>query len=344
MLHVNVLVQLVRASRIHFGNHRPIPVPKPSPRRLFLEPLEARTCPSDITVNATVTGFWDQFGKHIERTQSYETGVDGRYNYHSFYVFDLTDVGGTITGATLVLENPASGFNSNSSPLTLGFVNVDTPIDQLIMRADRTNPRVDIWQDLGGMKLDNEDYGTYDATSADNGTLVSIPLTDAAIADLNAAEGQSFAIGASITNLNGTDNPQEMFGDSRAPRLVRQLVVTIANDGPQIPNRPTGPATSALPPEDFNALHGDPGSPLAPASLFNAFPPPAPAGTAGADLLAQRLNAASGERSSPSSSRADRSLALSGFRHDAQDVRADGLTDGLSRDQVSLQEANAGVR
>jgi hypothetical protein len=181
----------------------------------------------DVVVDATTSGYWDQFGKHIQRTTAYETGVDGRYNYHSFYVFDIPNVDGTIVGATLLLQNPPDGFNSVQPSLTVTFVNVFTSVDELTMYADRQNSRVDIWEDLGGMKADNAIYGQYDATGADNGTIVGIDLTDAAVADLNAAVGQSFAIGASITNLQGTDTPQEMFGNSRSPRALRQLVLTV---------------------------------------------------------------------------------------------------------------------
>jgi hypothetical protein len=341
---MNSLVRLVRAPRSHFCTHRPVPTSRPATRRLFLEPLEARTCPSQVTVDATTTGYWDQFGKHIQRTQAYETGIDGRYQYNSFYVFDLSNVGGTITDATLVLQNTPAGFNSAQSPLTLAFVNVDTPLDQLTARTDRTNARVDIWQDLGGMKADNEDYGMYDATSADNGALVNIPLTDAAVADLNAAEGQSFAIGASITNLDATDNPQEMFGDTRSTRLTRQLELTIADNGPQAPNPSGGHGNSTLAADAFNTLHGDLGAPLAADRLFSSIPPASPAGTA-ANLFSQPLDtispvAAASRVAATTVGLGSANLPAPTAGHD---VQADGLTDGLSGDHASLNEASAGV-
>src|SRR5262249_21183533 len=126
-------------------NARPVPGPKQRPRLLVLEQLEDRLCLSSVTVDAATSGYWDQFGKHIQQTTSYEVGRDGRYDRHNFLVFDLTNVQGTITGAQLMLENPPTGFNSFHEPLTVTFVNVDTPIDQLTMFAGRDNSRVDIW-------------------------------------------------------------------------------------------------------------------------------------------------------------------------------------------------------
>jgi hypothetical protein len=182
-----------------------------------------------VVIDATTSGYWDQFGKHIQRTTAYETGIDGRYNYHSFFVFDLTNVDGIITRATLRLENPTGGFNSLYSPLTITFVDVVTSIDELTTRTDRTDSRVDVWEDLGGLRPDSQVYGEYSATSNDNGQIIAIELTDAAVADLNAARGGPIAIGASITNLTGSDSPQELFASSGSPRRIRQLALTVSS-------------------------------------------------------------------------------------------------------------------
>jgi hypothetical protein len=182
----------------------------------------------EVTIPATTSGYWDQFGKHIQRSTDYECGRDGRYVYNCFFVFDLADVTGTITGAVLLLENPANGFNSIDSPLTITFVNVVTPIEELTARTDRSGSRVDIWEDLGGMKPNNVIYGEYDATSNDDGRIIAVELTNDAVADLNAAIGQQLAIGGSITNLVEGDSPQEVFNGTASPRRIRQLVLTVA--------------------------------------------------------------------------------------------------------------------
>jgi hypothetical protein len=183
---------------------------------------------NQVTIDATYSGYWDQFGKHIQRTSAYEVGIEGRYNYHNFFVFDLANVNGIITGATLQLENPVGGFNSLYEPLTLTFVDVATSIDDLTRFTNRTDSRVDIWEDLGGLRPDSQFYGEYDATSADDGQLIIVDLTDAAVADMNAAIGGEIAIGASVTNLIGTDTPQELFKGTGSPSRVRQLVLTVS--------------------------------------------------------------------------------------------------------------------
>jgi hypothetical protein len=292
-------------------------------------------CPSTLTIDATVTGYWDQFGKHIQTTMAYDTGIDGRYNYHSFFIFDLTNVSGTITAATLLLQNPVTGFNSANSPLTVTFVNVDTPVDQLTPYTNHTNARVDIWQDLGGMKPDNVVYGAYDATSADNGTIVAVGLMAAAIGDMNAAEGQPIAMGASITNLDQTDNPQSMFYDSRSPRLLRQLVLTI-NDGSAPTLRGITPGKSALGAEPVDGLPIGLVPPLATALAASA--------TGSTGLSSQALDGATATHWSPSLSSDGGSLNSSGLRHDATASATDGLTDGLCVNGASIDEIFASVR
>lgn len=183
---------------------------------------------TEVAVDATTSGYWDQFGKHIQRTTAYEVGIDGRYNYHNFFVFDLAGVGGTVVGATLRLENPVGGFNSLYSPLILTFVDVATSIDELTTVTGRADSRVDIWEDLGGLRPDSQVYGEYNAMGDDDGHIIEVPLNDAAVADLNAAAGGPIAIGASVTNLTGSDTPQEMFAGSGSPRRVRQLVLIVS--------------------------------------------------------------------------------------------------------------------
>jgi hypothetical protein len=303
--------------------------------------LEGRLCLSDVTINATTSGYWDQFGKHIQQSTAYEIGRDGRYDRHDFFVFDLTNVGGTITGARLMLQNPPTGFDSFHEPLTATFVNVDTPIDQLTMFADQQHSRVDIWQDLGGMKPDNQVYGTYDATGNDNGQVITAVLTDAAVADLNAAEGQQIAIGGSITNLVGTE-AQELFNETQSPRNVRQLVLTVSDAGP------SGGAATGLG-EVARRLGGVTGPRTGPASpaqvtdLTDPSPASPTAGAAATGLTAQGPDGATGQRLSPASAGDGRRPAPARVPHDARGVFPNGFAGQPPEGRVQTEGVYASL-
>jgi hypothetical protein len=320
MSFMNVVGRVMHRSPALRRSARPGPGRRPRPP--VLELLEDRLCLSDVTIDATTSGYWDQFGKHIQQSTSYEVGADGRYIRNDFFVFDLTNVGGTITGARLMLQNPPTGFDSIQEPLAVTFVNVDTPIDQLTMFADQQHSRVDIWQDLGGMKPDNQVYGTYNATSNDNGQVITAALTDAAVADLNAAEGRQIAIGGSVTNLIANQIPQEMFNETLSPHNVRQLVLTVSDAGPS-GGAATGLGEVARRPEGVTGPRTGPAPPGLVTDLTDPSPVSPTAGAAATGLTAQGPDGATGQRLSPAPAGDGRRAAPARAPHDARGVFPD---------------------
>jgi hypothetical protein len=185
---------------------------------------------ADITLNWVHSGSWNDHGN---ANRPYECGRDGSYDRHAFVVFDLTNVQGTITDATLVLFNPGLPQPSPAS-VDVVFVNVATSIDRLIatpgVRPGSAHHR-DIWLDLGGRKPNNQIFGAITLTPADDRSDIAITLTQAAIDDLNAHIGGPWAIGFFVPNI--TQNPQAAFdeaGDARnrvRRHDRRQLILTV---------------------------------------------------------------------------------------------------------------------
>jgi ABC-type transport system substrate-binding protein len=153
---------------------------------------------SPYTIDADFTGWWDSTGAHSSDNPNYGIGdgnIAGGPDHHDFFVFDLSDVSGLITGAQLSIGNDAAGYLAGI-PAGLSQVSmwdVSTPIATLV--ADGTG-QVGIFNDLGSGTL----FALTTVTAADDGTQVSFSLNDNALAALNAAEGSQFAIGGELTS------------------------------------------------------------------------------------------------------------------------------------------------
>jgi hypothetical protein len=197
--------------------------------------MAALTCGgATVTLDALDSGFYFADGRHNPAIENYLTGLFTT-EHRSFFVFDLSSVSGTINSATLRL------FNPDVSPILPGYVSPD-PTETLNI-YDVTTPAGDItgntagvngFNDLGSGTL----YGTRVVSAADNGTVVEIALTNAAVTDMNSAAGL-FLLGGALGTI-GTGN-QYVFGFSMTsfvPDKTRQLVLDVT----PIPE----PSTAAL--------------------------------------------------------------------------------------------------
>jgi len=183
------------------------------------------------TLNRTDSGWWNSVGSHTATNDNYLVGQAGGTQYRDYFVFDMSSVTQTITGATLRLYNPglANGDSGN------GYVGVDpnetytvfdvsTPLAALQATG---SGQIGIFNDLGtGLS-----FGSATVSPADNGQVVSISLNSAAIAALNAAAGGSIGLGGALTSIVGSAN-QLFFAFSgfgaNVANHVRQLVLTYA--------------------------------------------------------------------------------------------------------------------
>jgi hypothetical protein len=162
----------------------------------FSGPASADT----ISVSALDSGWYDEGGLNHPDNLNYAVGYSGEPNpdARDFFVFDLGSVTGTVIGATLRAYNPSKaegyggdGFVSTSATETLGLFEVSTAIADL--RAGVMNPSA-IYQDLGTGTL----FGERTVSVADNGTFVDTVLNSNALAAINAALGNEWAIGGAL--------------------------------------------------------------------------------------------------------------------------------------------------
>jgi hypothetical protein len=168
------------------------------------------------TIQASDTGTWGfyelGFLQHDPTVLSYFVGDNNSpaptfRNHNDFFVFDLSNITGRITGAQLSIGNAANsylagGFFPGGGPnppvySLLSMYDVSTPIAALEGPGPGGDAGLGIYQDLRSGTL----YASRAVSADDNGTQVLISLDDAAIAALNAAEGGQWAIGGSLASV-----------------------------------------------------------------------------------------------------------------------------------------------
>lgn len=159
-----------------------------------------------VTLDAVNAGWYIQTGTHYAGVTNYIVGNSGDNGntYRNFFVFDLTSVTDTITAADLKLWNPAGGYVSADATEKYELYDVSTDINTLTAGGFGLTA---IYDDLGtGNQL-----GFFAASTAANGTTVSISLNATGLAYLNANRGQQVALGGTLTSLDADNWSGEMF-------------------------------------------------------------------------------------------------------------------------------------
>jgi hypothetical protein len=134
---------------------------------------------SHTVLNAVDTG-WYNAGSHNSTNKNWAAGG----GYHDYFVFDLTNVAGVITSATLTADNPCNG---GATAGTMVLYDVSTAISTL--EATQSGAGT-ITTDLAS----GTSYGSLALSNAATTPLV-IPINSAGLSALKGGEGGQFAIG-----------------------------------------------------------------------------------------------------------------------------------------------------
>jgi hypothetical protein len=138
---------------------------------------------------------------------SSEPGLDSDRRSNNFFVFDLPNISGGITGATLHLTRGMFG-DYYTLLITYGLYDVLTPVADLVAggHADYMDPDYSslygIYNDLGS----GSDFGkvTISAGGGTEADILSISLTPSAVASINDSLGSLWAIGGKIDGRTKT--------------------------------------------------------------------------------------------------------------------------------------------
>jgi hypothetical protein len=164
-------------------------------------------------------GFWTQSGQTSNGTglgpgNTY-TGFTEFDTHRSYFVFDLTGLGQRITSGTLDLEvENYFGLDPSESFEVRDYTG---SIATLTSAVSGGAPYVD----LGDGSL----YGSGTLVPGDVASVLSIPLTAAALADINAAAGGFFALGVNATSLVPQVEQGFRFSQSSEPRIHQLILV-----------------------------------------------------------------------------------------------------------------------
>jgi len=171
-----------------------------------------------ITLNPTSFGFYTDTGTASPGNHAigWYGGPDGEIR--QYLIFDRTLVSGTITGATLRLEDPQSGYSSPDPQETWALFDVNVALAGL----SGGTGGLAAYNDLGG----GVTLGSLIVSPANTHTVISMSLDANGLAYLNGQSGV-FAIGGALTTLARTNSVSErLFNNGNGPSLLRELELT----------------------------------------------------------------------------------------------------------------------
>lgn len=189
-----------------------------------------------LELDAIDSGWYTNVGYHNPDNTNYVVGdcylpqCSNLVTYRNFFVFDLSGVAGDIVSATLLIENPPDGYNSNDPAETWTTFNVMTPVPTLVAGGSGLTS---IYDDLGS----GQTFGS--AVVISTNTLVPMVVNPVGLSALNAQIGDQFAIGGAITTLDGDLNREWIFGNGNEV-YVRKLLLGMAAPITMTINYPDG--------------------------------------------------------------------------------------------------------
>jgi len=183
--------------------------------------LRAADCPLVFPVSDA--GWYNAANFHDPENNNYIVGyhAPGAAELRNFFVFDLPVLSGAVAGAQLRIYT----FTINAPPgaETLELHHVATPVSTLV--AGEGAGVTNVFNDLGDGLL----YATRAVTNTQANSFITLTLNSNAIAALNAASGQRFALGGRLSTLAaapGVDEKLFAYSSGRAPYV--ELTLTFA--------------------------------------------------------------------------------------------------------------------
>lgn len=115
----------------------------------------------------------------------------GNYNFRNFFNFDLSSVTGTITGASLSIFNPSTGYAG--APSTFIVHDANALATALLSGTSSTSTY--------NAMTTGSIFGSAGVSSATNNSNVIVNLNPFALASINSLEGQSFTVAGRLGTL-----------------------------------------------------------------------------------------------------------------------------------------------
>ncbi len=171
-------------------------------------------CSWDVVLDAANRGWWRSMeGQHSAENDNTFVGVSLAETYNAYLSFNLSDLGGSVLAAQLVLEQ--EGYFGPDASETLSIWDVSTPA----LTLEASGYDLAIFSDLeSGIS-----YGSFDCTSLDTGSTRTVPLDDQARNAIEAAFGDSFSVGLHLDTAGG-DEQGVRFASGNEPRVLQLML------------------------------------------------------------------------------------------------------------------------
>lgn len=177
-------------------------------------PITDNNCmATTITRDHIHRGWWNNAGTHDSTNDNTLTGDIGNI-YNSYFIFDLSGITGTVIAVTLRLN--LEMYTSPDATETCQVWDVTTP--PATLEASGTN--VAIFNDLqSGIQ-----YATFTESAGEVNVIKSIPLNAQAVASVQAALGNQYAVG--VHNATASSNQWVRFS-AGSEQQTHQLVIAL---------------------------------------------------------------------------------------------------------------------
>ncbi len=190
-----------------------------------------------ITLTPTSFGFYTDAGTGTAGNHAIGWYGGANQELRQYLLFDRSSISGTITAATLVLEDPPTGYSSPDPQETWQIFDVSVPLAGL----SGGTGGLTAYQDLGTGTI----LGSLIVSPANTHQVISMSLNADGLAYLN-TQSTTFGIGGALVTLaRNTGVSERLFNNGNAVNLVRELQLTYgepASDSAAIPE----PATFLL--------------------------------------------------------------------------------------------------
>jgi hypothetical protein len=188
--------------------------------------LEFNTFETPFNAPDDNQGWWHSILGHSQNG-NYIVGRESQFAiFHNFFTFDLSSLSDPIVAARLEIQR----FSSNSLDPTETYELFDVSTDAATLNAFGP-ANAAIFNDLGT----GNSYGAFVLDiGANPADLLSFPLNNTAVNDINAAAGGFFSVGGVVTSAPFFAFDQTLFGASGSSGIQRLVVETTAVPEPSM--------------------------------------------------------------------------------------------------------------
>lgn len=170
---------------------------------LLAAPLaQAQTFNFDI--DASNTGWIDNEGNGNNENANYITGSIGDSEYRNYFTFQLDNILGSITDASISITLPTGGIVSSEPNEIFALSSVDS----IIGSSDLISGNTDLFADLGNGSF----VGSTIVSNSNGSQSIIIDLNQDFIQQANSSN--AITLGGSVLSLNQDGNNEFLFGFS----------------------------------------------------------------------------------------------------------------------------------